>query len=259
MPMSSPAAPAVVIASKPFDRTIGIAFIAFVILGLPEGLLGLAWPSIRAEFGLTQDAIGGFLLAGTLGFLLTSFNSGYLLDRLGAGRTVMLAALLRGGAFLAIMAAPSWTAIIACNFVAGLGTGMLDAGVNTYLSGYRSTRLLNWLHACFGVGATLGPLLMDRLFSLGLSWQWGYVTVGTAQISIALLVLATLARWRIEPPPQQPGDSPTGGRSLSPLTTLRLPVVWLSIALFAVYAGIEVGAGQWSYTLFTEGRGIGDD
>lgn len=245
-------------ACKAFDSTVGIAFLAFVILGIPDGLLGLAWPSIRAEFGLRQDAIGGFLLAGTIGFLLTSFNGGALLDRLGAGRMTILASVLRGGAFLAILAAPSWEAVIACNFVAGLGTGMLDAGVNTYLSGYGSTRLLNWLHASFGLGATLGPLLMGRLLDSGLAWQWGYFAGGAAQVSIALLVLATLARWRMDPPDPRDTDSPAERRGPSSLATLRLLPVWVSIAIFAVYAGIEVGTGQWSYTLFTEGRGVDD-
>lgn len=271
--MTTPATPAGLVIQRPFDRTVGIAFMLFVILGLPDGLLGLAWPSIRAEFGLTQDAIGGFLLAGTLGFLLTSFNGGLLLDRLGAGGMTLLAALLRGGAFVAILAAPSWPAVIACNFVAGMGTGMLDAGVNTYLSGYGSTRLLSWLHACFGIGATLGPLLMGRLFDLGLGWQWGYGVGGAAQIAVAMLVLATLAHWRMAPHPDHDdgafdsndrngGSSGNAGsgsrRGLSPLMTLRLLPVWFSIAIFAVYAGIEVGAGQWSYTLFTEGRGVSD-
>ena len=231
--------------------TIIVAFLGFVVLGLPEGILGLAWPSIRDEFDLSQGAVGAYLLAMTTGFLITTFNSGTIVRRLGIGMALLLAFLLRGIAFGLIFLVPSYQVVIVLALSAGLASGVIDAGLNTYVSGFRSTRLMNWLHACFGLGATISPLLMTALFSLDLDWRWGYLAIGLAQFSIVIGLVTTLTHWR---QPILETDS-----TIKPATTaetLRLPLVWIGIAVFALYAGLEVSAGQWSFSLFTESRGI---
>lgn len=243
---------------KGFDRTIWMTFIGFIALGLPEGLLGLAWPSIRQDFNLPLDAIGAILLAGTLGFMITSFNSGALILYLGAGRMTYLGFGLRGAALLAIFAAPSWEFMVLMGFVNGVATGALDAGLNTYVAGYGSTRLLNWLHACFGLGATISPLVMTELFAAGYSWRVGYAFLAAAQFTIMLLVFTSRGAWHVSAVKSTLAD--TGETSAAatngPWQTLRLPIVWIGITIFILYAGLEVSAGQWSYTLFTESREV---
>lgn len=240
-------------AKRDIDLTIVIAFLGFIALGIPGGLLGLAWPSIRDLFGLSASAIGALLLADTLGFMVTSFASGLLMTRFGAGAALLAGSTLRGVALLFILVAPSWPALILAAFGMGIGSGVIDAGLNTYVSGYRSTRLLNWLHGCFGLGATVGPLILTALFAAGFVWRWGYVMAGVMQLFVALLLLLTLKRWRMHSSDDGSGQPV---RAATPTQTLRLPLVWLGIVTFMVYAGLEVAAGQWSFSMFTEGRAI---
>lgn len=234
---------------KEFDVTIGVAFLMFIVLGLPDGLLGLAWPSIREEFGLPLDAIGAFLVAFTVGFMLTSFNSGALVERLGVAQLMLLATVLRGAAMIGVLVAPSWAVIVALGGFMGAGTGMIDAALNTYVATYQNNRLMNWLHAAFGVGATIGPLLMTVLFSMDLDWRWGYVLVGVIQLGMLAPFLWTRARWRIM---GHDGDVANDAKTAPMLQTLRMPLALLGIATFAFYSGMEFGTGQWAFTLFTE-------
>lgn len=234
---------------REFDRTIGISFLMFIVLGLPDGLLGLAWPSMREEFGLSLDAIGGFLLSFTLGFMLVSFNSGMLVGRLGVARLMILAALVRGGALIGVLLAPSWVFVVGMGAIFGAGTGLIDSGLNTYVADYRSNRLMNWLHAAFGVGATIGPLLMTILFSADISWRWGYGLVGAVQLAMIGFFVVTYRQWRIEAAPSEDLEH---AKTAPMWRTLRLPLAWFGIGLFFIHSGLEASAGQWSYTLFTE-------
>jgi len=109
--------------SRPFDQTIGIAFVAFIVLGLPDGLLGLAFPFMREQFDLSVDAIGLLLLAGTIGFMTMSFNLGTIIARLGTNRTLILSALLRSVALFAFFAAPSWELIILVTVICACSVG----------------------------------------------------------------------------------------------------------------------------------------
>lgn len=235
---------------------IGIAYTGFVVLGMPGGLLGVAWPSVRASFDLSLDAVGGLLMASTAGYLLSSFSSGFLVSRLGVGNLLTASSLLAGAGLLGYALAPAWWVMVLLGVSAGMGGGAIDAGLNTYFATNHSASLMNWLHACFGLGATLGPVIMTAALNLGRSWRWGYVVAGGLQMLLALCFGLTRARWRLGEPevsganPRPPSASARSG------DTLRLPLVWLGIALFFVFTGVESAAGQWPYSLFTQARGI---
>jgi len=238
---------------------IGIAYAGFVVLGLPSGVLGVAWPSIRASFSLSLDAVGALLIATTVGYLVSSFSSGPLLSRVGVGTLLMVSSLVAGAGLLGYALVPAWWVMVLLGLAAGLGGGAIDAGLNTYFATNHGASLMNWLHACFGLGAALGPAMMTAVLDTGQSWRWGYVVVGVLQGLVALCFGLTLDRWRLaetKPVAANPGSTapPTG--EVRGADTLRLPIVWLGIALFFVYTGIEGTAGQWPYTLFTEGRGV---
>ena len=239
---------------RPAWLLLGIAYIAFVSLGLPDGLLGVGWPSMRAFFGLPLDALGALLVASTLGYLLASFSSGWLLAHLSIGTLLALSCLLTACSLLVYAFTPFWMLMVAFGLVTGLGAGAIDAGLNTYVATQYSARTLNWLHACFGVGASIGPLIMTSVLAAGLPWQRGYLLVGTAQLALALCFSLTRAWWH--------GSGGTTGaaedvvRPAATAQTLRLPAVWLSIALFFLYTGVEVTAGQWTFSLLTQARNV---
>lgn len=237
-----------------------LSFIAFISLGLPDGLLGVAWPSMRAAFGRSLDSLGMLMFAATTGYITASFLSGRAMARLGVGGLLALSCAATGSALLGYTLAPGWWVVVALGVLAGLGAGAIDAGLNTYVAANFGEGLMQWLHASFGVGITLGPVIMTAGLGLFDSWRWGYVLVGLAQLSLALAFFLTIAMWQ-QPAPGSAQAAAEPERLLTdyqtPLgSTLRRPAVWASLLLFFLYTGIELTLGAWAYTLLTESRGV---
>jgi fucose permease len=234
---------------------VTLAYLGFVSIGLPDGLLGVAWPSIRASFGLPLDALGALLVMFTIGYLVSSFSSGWLLAHINVGSSLALSCLGTAASLLGYALAPQWSMMVMLGMLAGVGAGAIDAGLNTYAATHFSPRSVNWLHACYGVGATLGPLIMTSVLMADRPWQWGYGIVSVWQLLLAACFALTHRRWPIaSTSAETPASAPI--RAASSGSTLRLPVVWLGIAVFFIYTGLEATAGVWAYSLFTEARAI---
>ncbi len=235
---------------------VGTAYLIFILLGVPDGMLGVAWPSMMSTFGVSLDRMGVLLIASTAGFMITSFSAGRLIGGLGIVTMLTLACLLRGASLFGMAFAPTWLSLVGTAFLFGLGSGAIDAGMNTYFAFNLSPRLMNWLHASFGLGATLGPILLTAFLSMGLAWRWGYALVGVIQASLAILLVLRVGAWkaRAETGTYAAEERQTTHKSYR--ATLARWIVWVNVAIFFCYAGTEVTAGSWSYTLFTESRGI---
>jgi fucose permease len=231
---------------------IGLAYLGFVSLGLPDGLNGVAWPSIRVTFGLPIDGLGALLLMFTAGYLVSSFASGRLLSTIGIGTLLSLSCLATGLSLIGYSLAPVWSLIVGLAVIAGLGAGAIDAGLNTFAATQFSPRMVNWLHACYGVGAAGGPAIMTSVLASNHPWQRGYAIVGVWQLALAACFLLTRRQWRTIR--EKRLSSPTSVRA-SNVATLKLPAVWLSIAMFFVYTGLEASSSVWAFSLFTESRG----
>jgi len=269
---------------------IALAFVAFVSLGLPDGLLGVAWPGIRRTFDIPLDAMGVILAASTAGYMISSFVSGALMRTMGVGLLLAASCAATGTALAMYSFAPSWPIFVGFGLLAGLGAGAIDAGLNNYVDRYHGERLMQWLHASFGVGITLGPAIMTAGLSLTGRWEPGYRVVAAAQIALALVFLGTRRRWQGGPAPAEgepcagTGGPPAAARSTPPgaseppavardapaavassttpgpeaalrETIVNLPSL-VSMLLFFVYTGCEVGLGLWVYSLLTEARGV---
>jgi fucose permease len=234
-------------------RLAVLAALAFISLGLPDGLLGVAWPSIRSFFGLELEAVGALLIAATCGYVASSFSSGRLLRHFNVGHVLSLSCALTAAALLGYAAASHWVVMVALGLVLGVGGGAIDSSLNTYAATHHGARTLNWLHACYGLGAAAGPLIMTAVLGIGLPWQRGYVIVGAAQLGLAGWFAATSRWWE---PTNTGGTAPMARVFASIPATLRLAGARLGIAAFFVYAGVEASAGVWTYTLLTEGRGV---
>lgn len=232
---------------------IVIAYLDFIVLGLSSGVLGTAWPSIQQTFSIPLDAVGALLLTTTAGYLLASFASGAAIARIGIGGFILLGTAIAGVGPLGYVASPAWWVMVAIGLVAGLGSGMVDAGLNTYVATNYGPTLMNWLHASFGLGATFGPLLMTGVIERGYSWRMGYAVIAVLFLAQAFLIVLTFKHWRLRGISQH-STSPVPKVSI--LDTLRLPTVWLGIALFITFTGIEGSAGQWAYSLFTRARAL---
>ncbi|MFI6266410.1 MFS transporter [Micromonospora sp. NPDC051006] len=269
-----------------------LAYLAFVSLGLPDGLIGVGWPSIRADFGVPTEAVGLVLTAGTAGYLTSSVLAGFTLARLGVGWLLAGSTLLASLALTGYTVSPGLALMIGCALVLGLGSGAIDSGLNAYAAGAFGPRHMNWMHAFFGLGVAIGPLIMTSALSLGLAWRWGYGIVAVAQLALAAAFALSVRAWRdrsrqaIPDAPAAVADAasgPVGSVGVAPTVgttdadraavgtagppiarpvpvreTLRLPAVWLGAVAFALYVAIEVAAGLWAFLLLTEARGLAD-
>lgn len=225
---------------------------------MPDGLLGIAWPSIRADFGIPLDALGMLLITSVAGYMTSTFLSGALVARFGVGRLLAVSCGLTGAALVGYTLVPVWWMMVLLGMVGGLGAGAIDAGLNTYAAAHFRDGLVQWLHASYGIGVMMGPIIMTTALTTLDSWRAGYRIVAGFQLVMALAFALTLPWW--DNRQQRPGDGASGKRLTdyrTPLAqTMRRPRVWLSVLLFFLYVGAEVTLGTWAYTLLTESRGI---
>ena len=232
---------------------VALAFVAFVSLGLPDGLLGVAWPSVRATFDRPVSHLGVLLAAGTAGYTVSSFLGGGFVRAVGVGWVLLASSMAMAVALAGMSLAGAWPMVVCCAVLGGAGGGAVDAAINTFAASRFSARVVNWLHACWGIGASTGPVLMTGVLARGQSWRLGYATVAVALALLSVLFLFTLRLWKIAP-----GDAPHAApaKTATAAEALRRPVVWMQLALFFLYCGIEATAGQWLYSLLTESRGM---
>jgi len=231
---------------------LALSFLAFIALGMPDGLLGVAWPSIRESFALPLEALGSLLLPFTLGYVLSSFAGGLILGRMTVGALLAASCLATGTSLLGYAVAPRFMVMVPCAALGGLGAGAIDAGVNAYVAAHHGPRTLNWMHAAYGVGAASGPLLMTVLLGAGRPWQAGYRLVGAGQLVLAAAFAASVSLW---PKPQSHAERGLS-RSESIGASLRAPSVWIGVGAFFVYTGLEAVAGAWAYSYLTAERGL---
>lgn len=234
-----------------------LAYVAFSSLGLPDGLMGVGWPSIRNNFSVPLDAIGLLLFASVAGYMTASFFSGFLLTRLGVGRILAAGSLSSGLALLGYTLVPQWWMMILLAVFAGLGAGAIDAGLNTYFAAHFAESLMQWLHASWGVGITIGPIIMTYGLSKLGTWRFGYRAVAIFQIILAICFALSIPIWNRNETPADHEEKKKLTEYKTPLgETLKQPSVWLSVLLFFLYVGAETSLGTWTYTLLTESRGV---
>jgi len=235
---------------------IVLIFLAFIALGMPDGLLGVGWPSIRAGFGQPLDAIGLLLFTMMVGYLSSSFLSGELTRRWGVGKVLIISCLVTGAGLIGYTLVPRWWMMAALGVFAGLGAGAVDSSLNAYVAANFGPGLMQWLHASYGIGVTTGPLIMTAMLARSGSWRPGYLVVGGFQLVLALSFALSLPLWNWKRADNAGEVEKAPAESASLKETLRQPRVWASMALFFFYVGSEVTLGTWVYSLLTEGRGI---
>jgi fucose permease len=241
---------------------LALAYVAFIALGLPISLIGVAWPTLRTELSLPLDALGLLFFSSTAGYLVSSFTIARLISRFGIGLLLLFSGLVSAVSLFGYTIAHSWGLIIAMGAIGGFGSGLMDAGLNTYLASEYHESQMQWLHACFGIGATLSPLVMTASLTLFASWRPAYIFAGVLMVVMAACFLLTLSAWKR--PKKRSADTAGAEDAAGGLMdyetslgeTLLRVVTWISILMFLLYTGAELTLGNWTYTLFTEGRGV---
>lgn len=238
--------------------TVIVLFAAFVLLAMPSAIPGVGWPAIRDEFGLRQDSIGLLLVMGTLGHIVSAAFNGRLMYLFGAKKLLRAAMVIFGLSLYGYALTPSWGLLVICGLVGGWAAGTIDATGNTVVAARYNERIMNWLHGFFGVGATLGPLVISLVIFMESDWR------GSAFVFGSLLLLLFVVMVIFNPisavdTTQLGKDDISEESDTAAFSTLSQPIVWIGILFFFVYGGIEVSIGQWAFTLFTESRGLSDE
>ena len=237
-----------------------LVYVAFIALGMPDGLLGVAWPSIRSSFSLPLDSAGLLLTTFVIGYLISSFSGGPFITNFGVGKILAYSCAITGIGLIGYTLVPFWWMVVILGAVVGLGAGAIDTGLNSYAAAHFNTRLMQWLHASYGIGITLSPIIMTISITSISSWRLGYIIVGGFQLVLALCFMLMLPKWNQKNSGIRDNKSKLLTDYKTSFTeTLTQPKVWLSVMLFFLYTGAEFSLGTWIYTLLVESRGINQD
>lgn len=235
---------------------IPIIYLGFISLGLPDGTLGAAWPKLHKDLAISIGFAGPLVTIATLLSAVSGFSSVRVIQRFRTAPVVIGSCVLTGSALIITSQAQGIIWLLIAMVPLGLGAGAVDAGLNGYVARHYSGRHMNWLHACWGIGATCGPLVMARAITTEAGWRGGYLVLGLAQLTLALLFLVTLRLWAAVPErPLSSGHADLRERS-KPLATANSFAGWLSAVILALYVAGEFTAGIWAASVLVEARGF---
>lgn len=229
-----------------------IIYLAFISLGLPDSLLGVSWSKMQTEFGAPLETAGLLFMTIAGGTIISSFASGAVLKRFGTGIVTFFSCLMTAGALLGFHFAPSLVWLFICAIPLGLGAGAVDSGLNNYVASHYKAHHMSWLHCFWGVGATLGPVIMAQYISGQHSWRSGYLTIAGLQFVLVIILFFTLPLWN------KVGGSSNGNASSEPENPnssldetaknqkpIQIRGVKLALLAFLFYCGAEATMGLW--------------
>ena len=225
-----------------------VTFLAFVSIGFPDAVLGVAWPQMRLSFDRSLSDVGFILFSSGSGYFLSGIFAGRAIETLGVGKLLALSTTMVAIGLFGYAAMPSLWPLLACAVLIGLGSGAIDTGLNFYAAEHFSVTVMNWLHAFFGIGAMLGPFIVAGVFAAGGTWRVGYVVVASAISAMAVVFILTMNQWGNG----AHAEEGAGPEKVPVRAVLRSPLAWMQILMFHFMAGIEAAAGLWTATLMME-------
>ena len=247
---------------------LAIIYLAFVSLGLPDSLLGSAWPSMYPELGVPVSFAGGVSMIIAFGTVVSSLQSDRLTRRFGTGRVTAFSVATTAVALLGFSLSRSYVELCLWAVPYGLGAGSVDASLNNYVALHYESRHMSWLHCMWGVGAAAGPYVMGWALTGGLGWPAGYRAIGVLQVALAAALMLTLPLWRgrdgsAAEAEAEAGEAPEGAsgdreedRPLSLREVVRIPGAKEVMVAFFCYSAIEQTCGLWTSSFLALGRGV---
>lgn len=232
-----------------------VIYLGYISLGLPDGTLGVTWPEMYPELRLPLGLAGTIITLGTVLTGIAAFSSGWIVGRFGTGPVVIVSGGLTATGMLLLSQAQGALWLYAAAVPLGLGAGAVDAALNGYVARHYRGRHMNWLHACWGIGATSGPLLIGWAIAGGHGWRGGYAVLGCIQFSLAGLFLLTLRLWSAVPE-LAPEKGHDGTVRQTPTLSANSFAGWLSPTIFALYVAVEMTIGLWAGTVLVVRRGF---
>ncbi|WP_078552061.1 MFS transporter [Bacillus alkalicellulosilyticus] len=237
-----------------------IIYLAFISLGLPDSMLGVAWPIMQVDFGAPLETAGLLFMTIASGTIISSLLSGKILKRFGTGKVAFVSTLMTALALLGFAFSPSVTWLFLFAIPLGLGAGAIDAGLNDYVAVHYKAHHMSWLHSFWGVGATLGPVIMAYTISGQNSWSNGYLIIAGIQFLLVLILLFSLPLWNrnkqnIEASSQQEIEDTTADE-YAIVKPLQVRGVKWALTVFLFYCGIEATVGLWGSSYLVQVRDL---
>ena len=223
---------------------LAVIYLAFVSLGLPDSLLGTAWPEMYLQFDVPVSYAGAVSLIISAGTVFSSLQSDRLTRRLGAGRLTALSVAMTATALFGFSCSGSFWMLCLWAIPYGLGAGSVDAALNNYVALHYASRHMSWLHCMWGLGASAGPYIMSYALSGGGTWNLGYQIIGVIQCALTAVLLLSLPLWRGDTGKAQEGDAGAAS-SLTLRQIWRLPGAREVMASFFCYCAMESTAILW--------------
>lgn len=240
-----------------FQLLLVIIYISFISLGLPDSLLGSAWPSIYPELKVPVSYAGIISMIIALGTIVSSLQSDRLTRKLGTGKVTAVSVGMTAAALFGFSVSHSFWMLCLWAVPYGLGAGSVDASLNNYVALHYESRHMSWLHCMWGVGATIGPYIMGFALTGGMTWNGGYRIISMIQIVLTILLVVSLPLWKGK---NSSGSSSENSQAqpsaLSIRNILRIPGAKEVMVCFFCYCAVEQTAALWASSYLTLYKGV---
>ena len=233
---------------------LAIIYLAFISLGLPDALLGAAWPTMQPEFGVPLSYAGIVSMIIAVGTVVSSLQSDRLTRRLGAGGVTAISVTMTAVALLGFSFTKSFWLLCLWAVPYGLGVGSVDAALNNYVALHFKSRHMSWLHCMWGIGATLGPYVMGYALTGGNGWHAGYQYIGILQVVLSVILWISLPLWKRQR--QETAQEQSTGKALSLREIVQIPGAKAVMACFFGYCALEQTTSLWASSYLTLQKGV---
>lgn len=238
-----------------FQLLLTVIYLAFISLGLPDSLLGAAWPTMYAEFGVPVSYAGILSMIIALGTIVSSLQSDRLTKWLGTGKITAISVAMTAAALFGFSASHSFWLLMLWAIPYGLGAGSVDAALNNYVALHYESRHMSWLHCMWGAGASAGPYIMGYALSRGKGWNMGYAYIGILQILLTFILIISLPLWKGRKADGTDGHS-AKEKPLSLREIFAVPGAKAIMLTFFCYCAIEQTSGLWASSYLVLYKGV---
>ncbi len=239
-----------------FNLLLSVIYLCFVSLGLPDSLLGSAWPVMQFDIGAPVSFAGIISLVISLGTIVSSILCDRMLKKLGSGRLTAFSTLLTAVALLGFSFSNSFWMLILWAIPYGLGAGAVDAVLNNFVALHYKAQYMSWAHCFWGVGASISPYIMSFAIQRLNNWSSGYLTVSVVQLVITGCIFLSLPLWKKTEGSEAFGENEQASAPVSIKEILKVPGSKALFLAFFAYCGLELTAGLWASTYLVQARGV---
>lgn len=235
---------------------LAVIYLSFISLGLPDSLLGSAWPSMYQGFGVPVSYSGIIFFIISVGTVISSLQSDRLTRRLGAGKVTAVSVGMTAAALFGFSVSGSFWAMCLWAVPYGLGAGSVDAALNNYVALHFASRHMSWLHCMWGLGASIGPYIMGAALSYGAGWPVGYRIISVMQLGLTVIIALSLPLWRTKVSADAAGEGGAASQTLTLRQIVRIPGVKAVMVTFFCYCALEQTAGLWASSYLVLHKGV---